>query len=298
MCIALWALDHPDYALVLASNRDEFLSRPTERAHFHHFEHEAGKTNTEGPILSGRDLKAGGTWLGLNRSGKIAVLTNITEPLGSYTSSRGHLVSSFLLSDLPADTDVENVVTRNEKYAGFNLVYFDPITDASGSLSFSPIFLTNHGGGGPLTARPLTAEERRCGGLSNGIDGQGADEWPKVQVGIRSMREVIESAEASDERRLVEDLFHVLEWCTAIPPRERAEHRNTIHIEPYPVAFDPTHATDFYGTRLSTVILVRRDGKVLFVEREPWRLSDGVLQKQQPPDEHVFRMQISLQNKH
>jgi hypothetical protein len=97
---------------------------------------------------------------------------------------------------------------------------------------------------------------------------------------------------------LIRDRVHFVRWCSAVPPRERADHRNTIHIEPYPVTFSPGQALDFYGTRLSTVILVRRDGQVLFVEREPWILSEsGELQKQDPAEEHVFRVHISLQDK-
>jgi hypothetical protein len=109
------------------------------------------------------------------------------------------------------DADVAGVLAAESQHAGFNLVYFEPVTDASGALSYRPALVTNHGGGGPLTARALTAEERRCGGLSNGIDGRGADEWPKIQVGLRSMREVMASTAADDERRLVDDLFRVME---------------------------------------------------------------------------------------
>lgn len=61
-----------------------------------------------------------------------------------------------------------------------------------------------------MAARSLSHGERQCGGLSNGIDGKGANEWPKIQVGIRSMREAVRAGSA-DEDQLVEDLFQVLE---------------------------------------------------------------------------------------
>ena len=56
---------------ILCTNRDEFLSRPTVAAHFHSFGH---GTEGEGNVLSGRDLRAGGTWLGVSRFGRVALL--------------------------------------------------------------------------------------------------------------------------------------------------------------------------------------------------------------------------------
>lgn len=97
MCVGFWCLEHPDYALyaaflidfkvctchidfralysILCSNRDESLSRPTTEAHFHNFGPEIESGVQDGFVLSGRDLRAGGTWLGINRdSGRIALL--------------------------------------------------------------------------------------------------------------------------------------------------------------------------------------------------------------------------------
>src|SRR5258706_4993344 len=56
-------------ARILIANRDEYLARPTEPASFHSFHHE-----TEWKVVSGIDSKGGGTWLGINRTGRIAVL--------------------------------------------------------------------------------------------------------------------------------------------------------------------------------------------------------------------------------
>jgi uncharacterized protein with NRDE domain len=51
----------------------------------------------------------------------------------------------------------------------------------------------------------------------------------------------------------------------------------------------------FYGTRLSTVLLVRRDGTVLFIERDIWKLVDGKAVKPEPPTERRFRFNINVQ---
>ncbi len=58
---------------ILCTNRDEFLDRPTEDAHFHAFG-EALAPGAEPPVLAGRDLQAGGSWFGVNRAGRVALL--------------------------------------------------------------------------------------------------------------------------------------------------------------------------------------------------------------------------------
>src|SRR5690242_13398026 len=89
MCLAVLALDtHRDYAVVLAANRDEFHARPTRAAAWW----------PDAPILAGRDLVAGGTWLGVDRRGRYAFVTNVREP-GRHDPSaptRGTLVPRVL----------------------------------------------------------------------------------------------------------------------------------------------------------------------------------------------------------
>ena len=71
MCLIAFALDtHPRYRLVLAANRDEYFRRPTA----------AGAFWEDAPqLLAGRDLEAGGTWLGVTTTGRIAAITNYRE---------------------------------------------------------------------------------------------------------------------------------------------------------------------------------------------------------------------------
>ncbi|KAH8091054.1 DUF833-domain-containing protein [Cristinia sonorae] len=292
MCVGFWSLEHPDYALILCSNRDEVLPRPTAPAHFHSFEGVDGSPTSEGQVLSGRDLQAGGTWQGLSRSGRVAFLTNITEEPGQYSSSRGQLVSSFLLPDPPSTTLEEHVnklVVQNLSYAGFNLLLLSPTNKTSeDALSFDAMYVTNSGGGGKITARPLSASERDCGGLSNGIDGRGASEWPKVKLGTSAFKEIVATIRAdTPEEELTETLFELLAWvysfATIGPKRSHngaplalPDLRNFIQIEPIRrrLSRSPDAPADFYGTRLSTVILIRRDGRSVFIERDIWTL-DG-----------------------
>ncbi|ETW81471.1 hypothetical protein HETIRDRAFT_240525, partial [Heterobasidion irregulare TC 32-1] len=281
MCVAFWSLDHPDYALILCANRDEFLDRPTAPAHFHSFEPVA-RTDSASTVLSGRDLLAGGTWMGLCRAGRLALLTNITEPSASYRSSRGRLVSSFLLAP-GAHTLTDHVaeLVQQEKdtaYAGFNLLLLEASRSqrrgpSRPQLEFDAVLVTNGGGGGALSARGLTPAERACGGLSNGIDGRGADAWPKVVRGTAALEGVLsEITSDTTPDELTERLFALLTWRADPPPHTRGELRNTIAVAPLPLRLAPPEPDRAYGTRLASVVLVRRDGSVLFVERDMWEL--------------------------
>ncbi|KAH8980381.1 hypothetical protein EDB86DRAFT_564833 [Lactarius hatsudake] len=106
------------------------LMRQTSKrltAHFHSFEALSQPTpasNSDGPavqrdkgtgsVLSGRDMLAGGTWLGINRTtGRIALITNITEPPATYASSRGTLVSSFLGDPSAECTDETGILEKS-----------------------------------------------------------------------------------------------------------------------------------------------------------------------------------------
>ena len=98
MCLILFAYQtHPGYELILIANRDEFYARPTQTL---------GYWSEASDIIAGRDLEAGGTWLGVNRQARLAAITNYrqTNPNQNLTSSRGHLSSDFLKNNPMAET--------------------------------------------------------------------------------------------------------------------------------------------------------------------------------------------------
>ncbi|RDB14538.1 Transport and Golgi organization 2 [Hypsizygus marmoreus] len=299
MCIALWALDHQDYALIICSNRDEFLDRPTLDANFHNFESNAG--SAEGYILSGRDVKAGGTWFGVNRAGRVAILTNITESIKAYDFSRGYLVSSFLLSDSskPLEDELVNIVHPDAKFAGFNLLLFAPPSPRpDGLLHFDSLLVTNHGAGGILTARPLSAKEQFCGGVSNAIDGTN-DEWPKVHHARQAFETLLKTLPpGTSEAELTDSLFELLSWQSPEPVTERAQLRNTVHVAPFPLTLEglPNVGCDAYGTRLSTILLIKKNGDALFIERDIWKLVNGKVVRADPQSQRVFRFQVKPQD--
>ena len=234
MCLIAFRLnDHPKYALVMGSNRDETYSRPTQPAHFW----EDAPT-----VLAGRDEKAGGTWMGVTRTGRWAAVTNVRDP-GSRSDdapSRGDLVTSFLQDDA---SPLEYVVTLEQdadRYNGFNLVV--------GRMD-EAAYLSNYDDG----ARPI---EPGVHGLSNHLLNTA---WPKVERATRRLGEVtagtadveaildlLDDRECYDDERLPD---------TGIG-QEAEKALSPVFIE-----------TDGYGTRASTVLIITHDGHVTFVER-------------------------------
>ncbi len=109
---------HPDYPLIVAANRDEFVNRPASPAHWW----------TDAPqLLAGRDLEAGGTWMGISRSGRYSALTNFRDPSqrASGLPSRGALVRAALESGSDCRETLENIARSSAGYAGFNLLVSD-----------------------------------------------------------------------------------------------------------------------------------------------------------------------------
>lgn len=116
MCLILIALhQHSRYPLVVAANRDEFFERPAAAAEFW----------PDAPqLLAGRDLQAGGTWLGATRNGRFAAVTNVREPDQTRPDarSRGELTSGFLLGHASAEDYLSELQPVGNQFNGFNLI--------------------------------------------------------------------------------------------------------------------------------------------------------------------------------
>lgn len=100
MCVAAAAFRaHPRWRLVVIGNRDEFHERPT-----------APLARWPNGVIAGRDLQAGGTWLGVNDAGRFALVTNLRVdgyPL-PHLASRGALVTDWLAGREPAAPETMN----------------------------------------------------------------------------------------------------------------------------------------------------------------------------------------------
>ena len=118
MCLIAWNWQ-PGSAtpLLLMANRDEFYARPAEP--LHHW--------PDAPILAGRDVQAGGTWLGVGPNGRLAALTNYRSAVSARTDapSRGELVAGFLQSPLSAQAYLQALQPEASAYNPFNLLVFD-----------------------------------------------------------------------------------------------------------------------------------------------------------------------------
>jgi uncharacterized protein with NRDE domain len=157
MCLILFAYrQHVDYPFVVIANRDEYYARPTCDAHWW----------DDADIFAGRDLEAGGTWLGINQHGHFAAVTNVREPGGMNPGkiSRGELTRSYLSANQSAEVYLQRLSAHDEDYAGFNLL----LADQQGLWFYSN---RDHG---------VRQIEAGVYGISNGdFD----EPWPKLSSG-------------------------------------------------------------------------------------------------------------------
>ncbi|MHC8397498.1 NRDE family protein [Pseudomonas sp. LB3P93] len=232
MCLIVFAW-RPGHAqpLIVAANRDEFYARPSlPLAQW-----------PEAPqVHAGRDLEAGGTWLGIGANGRFAALTNIRDPHQPPSrKSRGELVAGFLLGDMPIDDYLSDVVRRSLEYAGFNLL----IGNANELWHFN--------------ARASEAVMLPPGvyGLSNaGLD----TPWPKLLKARAALEEVLEDPQP-------EALLALLNDPQTAPFAELPD--TGVGLATETLLSSVFIASPTYGTRASTALIVQADGTRHMVER-------------------------------
>ncbi len=228
MCVIFFAYDtHAEFPLVLLANRDEFYERPTA----------AANTWKDHPhIFAGRDLAAGGTWLGITDGGRIAAVTNYRERgADTGTHSRGELAAEFLRGDYTAAQYMARVKERSSYYSGFNLIVGE-ISHARREL----YYYSNRANG----VRELPPG---LYGLSNHVLDT---PWPKVAKGKERLREALTGQ--FDKERLFELLTdESLAGDGELPDTgigfEKEKALSAIFIK-----------TPGYGTRCSTVVTFSR----------------------------------------
>ncbi len=251
MCLILFAYRyHPRYQLVLAANRDEFFSRPTAPMGF-------WQDNRD--LLAGRDLEAGGTWLGVNRKGRFAAITNYRDPAAvkADAPSRGGLVSGFLQSKQPSWDYLEKLALSAQAYNGFNLVVWD---------NHTLCYYSNEEGMLRILAPGLY-------GLSNHLLNT---PWPKVNRGCSHLMRLLKCGDDLSLRTLLA----ILKDRTQPPDTELP--RTGVSLE-WERALSPMFIeTPTYGTRSSTVALFEQGGEAFVLEKS-WHDNDEVVRK--------FRMQ-------
>jgi len=219
--VCLIALAHnaaPDIRLAVLANRDEFHTRPAAPADFWQ-EHPN--------VLAGRDLEAGGTWMGVTRSGRFAALTNYAAIRADGAKSRGTLVADFLTTGISALQFLERI--QGEDFAGFNLVLYDGETLVCASNDGRP--------------------PRELGTGTYAISNTSLDaDWPKM----RESRALLAKAVETSVNR--EQLF--LEMRDA-----RQASDAELPVDDAPLALRRRTSSRFvlgddYGTRCTTLILI------------------------------------------
>ncbi len=237
MCLLLVVVRvKPGYPLILAANRDEYYTRPTAAADFW----------PENPdLLAGRDLKAGGTWLGITRTGRLAALTNYRDPSAHKdpAPSRGELVTRFLTGPHRPLNFIHTLKPTADRYNGFNLV----VGDLAGGLYW-------------FSNRSSQMQKLSPGihGLSNHLLDT---PWPKVDKSKAALAALL----AQDSLPPPESFFELLSDRTPAAPEQLPD---TGVGEKWERILSPIFITSpNYGTRSSTLIFIDAAGHVTFLER-------------------------------
>lgn len=232
MCLIAFAW-RPDHAtpLIVAANRDEFYARPTRPL--------AAWEDSPG-VYAGRDLEAGGTWMGVGPQGRFAALTNVRDPgqpLGPR--SRGELVAAFLQGKLAPLEYLQQVARRAGDYSGFNLL----VGDAQQLCYFNP------------RVGPPTAVAPGIHGLSNAaLD----TPWPKLLCARSALEAQLDQPDAPSLVALLADARQAAD--SDLP--ETGVGLATERLLSSMFIASPT-----YGTRASTALIVHGDGRRELMER-------------------------------
>lgn len=256
MCLTALAIGvSAQWPLLLASNRDEFHHRPS--LPLARWIGPSGHT-----LISGRDLEAGGTWLGLSASGRLALLTNVREPgAENRARSRGELPLAWLSSQGDATEFFASL--QPQAYNGFNLLIGDL---AQGSWHWASNRQFTGGAQAPRIVPGWQQQTLQPGvyGLSNAfLD----TPWPKTVA----LKTAVDAA-LRPEAPALHTLWQALEDSTPAPwdhcprtgiPPEREQQLSSAFVRM------PDHG---YGTRASTLVLAQAvsGGLALQVQEKSW----------------------------
>ena len=233
MCLAIVALNaHPRYRLVVAANRDEYHARDAD----------AAKWWDEG-ILAGRDRVGHGTWLGITRQGRWALLTNFREgtPRDPAAPSRGGIVTDALCGTLPPLAHAAAVASDGVRFHGFNLLVGDGSEVA---------YASNRASG----AVRLPAGVH---GLSNHLLDTPSPKLRRAQTALEPW------LNANDEG--TDQIFAMLADRTPAKPEHLPSTGVSTQWEQ--MLSSIFIVTPDYGTRCSTVLTITHGGEVQFAER-------------------------------
>lgn len=236
MCLLAFRLNsHPRYKLILMANRDEEYGRPTAPAAF--WKDAPG-------VLAGRDLEQMGTWLGINRQGKVAALTNYRDfslPVKG-ARSRGDIVTSYLRSDTGSDEFLQRLHEERQQYTGFNVL--------AGSVDELSYYSN--------IEQDVKQLKKGTYGLSNALLDT---HWPKVEAVKEALDDYADNTDEID----TDILFGIMQRTERFPSDRLPDTGAGEELES--LLSSIFIASEDYGTRCTTVLLVDRANEVYFEER-------------------------------
>ena len=235
---------HPDYRLIVAANRDEFYTRPAAPL---------GYWPDHPDVLAGRDLKGSGTWLGVNRSGRIAAVTNYREPAAHMENapSRGLLISDFLAGNASLKQYLKTVSKKSRAYNGFNLIAGDP----SGLYYYS-----NRG----AQVRHL---QPGLYGISNHLIDTA---WPKIKRGKKLLQGQLSGRETINIKKIWKFLA---DRCL---PADEELPDTGVGLQWERILAPLFITSSDYGTRSSSIVLMKYSGQITFMERTFLNSAKGI----------------------
>lgn len=232
MCLIVLAW-RPGHAqpLLVAANRDEFYERPSQPL--------AEWPDAPG-VIAGRDLQAGGTWLGVGPDGRFAALTNIRAPGQAQGSrSRGELPAAFLTGNHSIEAFLHDLHEQRRHYSGFNLL----LGDSQQLWHFNS-----------LTGRATPLAEG-LHGLSNAdLD----TPWPKLQRAKQAIDQTLHEPQPEALLALLAD------------PRQAPDEQlpqTGIGLTGERLLSSVFIASASYGTRASSALIINADGSRVLAER-------------------------------
>ncbi len=234
MCLIAFAWQtHPRYPLILVANRDEFYERPTAGAHF---------WDDNPDILGGRDLQAGGTWLGVRRDGRWSAVTNYREAKPENAPrSRGALTTGCLQHTGSLVDYGNSVLSEGSNYSPFNLLLGD---------DQSLIYCSNRTG-------RLQTLDAGIYTLSNHLLDT---PWPKASHAREALRTLTRDREPDASM-----LLQALQRDT--PYEDELLPDTGVGIELERLLSPPFIRSGHYGTRSTTVLMKDRNGQCHFLEQ-------------------------------
>jgi uncharacterized protein with NRDE domain len=236
MCVAAFAWQaHPRWRLVLAGNRDEFHARPTASL---------ARWDDGSGIIAGRDLEAGGTWLGVGRQGRLALVTNVRDLRHDQAGrSRGWLASDWLRGEDDALQASQDLLARAGDYRPFNLLLADGAHCCWSSN------------------RPVPRMAATTPGVHSLSNAELDTPWPKARTLAQRLQDWLQAGEAEDFQPLFAALADATVWPDASLPD------TGVGIERERLLSAAFIRGTGYGTRASTVIAIDHEGNGLVIEQ-------------------------------